>query len=81
VPVADNIINLQFAYDVYNQNTFALSANRHDPLGNGDSPNLIQKVNLSLMGESLTQGGNRSQNMSLATSVSARNMTFRNPYQ
>jgi type II secretory pathway pseudopilin PulG len=81
VPVADNIINLQFAYDVYNQNTFALAANRHDPLGNGDSPNLIQKVNLSLMGESLTQGGNRSQNMSLATSVSARNMTFRNPYQ
>jgi hypothetical protein len=81
VPVGDNIINLQFAYDVYNQNTNALAANRTDPLGNGDSPNLIQKVNLSLIGESITQGGNRSQNMSLATSVSARNMTFRNPYQ
>lgn len=44
VPVADNIINLQFAYDTYN---------------------------------SLTS----SQNMYLATSVSARNMAFRNRYQ
>jgi type II secretory pathway pseudopilin PulG len=81
VPVADNIINLQFAYDVYDQSSTQLWANRPDPLGNGNSPNLIQKVNLSLLADSVTQGGNRSQNMSLATSVSARNMTFRNPYQ
>ena len=81
VPVADNIINLQFAYDIYNSTTDALDANQANPLGLAESPNLIQKINISLMGESMTKDGNKSQNMSLATSVSARNMSFRNRYQ
>ena len=81
VPVADDIINVQFAYDVYNQTTNALDANQPDPLGLGDSPALIQKVNMSVMGQSMTKDGNKSQNMYLATSVSARNMAFRNRYQ
>ena len=81
VPVADNIINLQFAYDVYNSTTAALDANQPNPLGLGESPNLIQKINLVVMGESLIQNGNKSQNMYLATDVSARNMAFRNRYQ
>lgn len=81
VPVADNIISLQFAFDTYNSLTSALDANQANPLGVGESPNLIQKINIAVMGASMTKDGNKSQNMSLATSVSARNMAFRNRYQ
>jgi type IV pilus assembly protein PilW len=80
VPVADNIINLQFAFDVYNSTNNGLDANEANPLGVGDSPNLIQKINISVMGQSLVSDGNKSQSMYLATSVSARNMTFHNRY-
>jgi prepilin-type N-terminal cleavage/methylation domain-containing protein len=80
VPVADDIINLQLSYDVINSQTGFINANMPDPVGAGQSPSLIQKVNMWVMGESLTQGGKRSQNMYLATSVSARNMSFCNSY-
>jgi prepilin-type N-terminal cleavage/methylation domain-containing protein len=79
VPVADNIINLQFSYDVINGSS-SISANVANPIGVGLSPSLIQKVNMWVMGESITQDGKRSQNMYLATSVSARNMSFCNSY-
>jgi prepilin-type N-terminal cleavage/methylation domain-containing protein len=81
VPVADNIINLQFSYDIYNSTTAALEANQPNPLGVGDSPNLVQKINIVIMGQSTLNHGNKSQNLYLATSVSARNMAFRNRYQ
>jgi hypothetical protein len=81
VPVADNIVNIQFAYDVYNSTNNALDSNQADPIGVGESPNLVQKVNISVMGESLVSGAKKSQSMALATSVSARNMAFRNRYQ
>ncbi|HEY6766402.1 MAG TPA: prepilin-type N-terminal cleavage/methylation domain-containing protein [Candidatus Sulfotelmatobacter sp.] len=79
VPIADNIINLQFSYDVIN-NAGGVSPNVADPLGSGDALSQIQKVNMWVMGESLTSGGKRSQNMYLATQVSARNMSFCNSY-
>jgi len=79
VAVADDIINLQFGYDVYNSG--ALDANQTNPLGVSESPNNIQKVNIVVMGQSIINNGNKSQNMYLATSVSARNMAFRNRYQ
>ncbi len=47
----------------------------------GESPNIIQKINLVVMGQSMINNGNKSQNMYLATDVSARNMAFRNRYQ
>ena len=81
VPVADNIINLQFAYDTYNQAGGALDANQADPIGVGESPNLIQKINIVLMGQSILKSANKSQNMYLATSVAARSMAFRDRYQ
>lgn len=81
VPVADDIINLQFAYDTYDSNAAALDPNQADPVGAGESPNLIQKINIVVMGQSIINHGNKSQNMYLATSVSARNMAFRNRYQ
>jgi prepilin-type N-terminal cleavage/methylation domain-containing protein len=80
-PVADDIINLQFAYDTYDSLNSALDANQPNPLAAGESPNLIQKINIVVMGESIISNGNKSQNMYLATSVSARNMAFRNRYQ
>jgi pilin/secretion family protein with methylation motif len=79
-PVADDIINLQVAYDTYNSTTAALDANQANPIGVGESPNNIQKINLVVMGQSILNNGNKSQNMYLATDVSARNMAFRNVY-
>jgi prepilin-type N-terminal cleavage/methylation domain-containing protein len=80
-PVADNIINLQFAFDIYNSLNSALDPNQPNPLNAGESPNLIQKINIVVMGQSMLNHGSKSQNMYLATSVSARNMAFRNRYQ
>ena len=82
VPVADNILNMQISYDVIQANG-TVDANQPNPLGvvPVESPALIQKVNIVLMGQSLTSMGNKSQSMYLATSVSARNMSFRNLYQ
>ena len=81
VPVADDIINLQLAYDVYNSTTNALDANQANPFGAGESPNLIQKINLVVMGQSIVTNAKNSQSMYLATDVSARNMAFHNCYQ
>jgi prepilin-type N-terminal cleavage/methylation domain-containing protein len=80
IPVADNIINLQITYDVIDSNLGTISANQRDPVGAGLSPSLIQKVNLWVMGESSINTGNKSQSMYLASSVSARNLSFCNSY-
>jgi prepilin-type N-terminal cleavage/methylation domain-containing protein len=80
VPVADNIINLQFSYDVISSTSGLMNANLSNPIGAGDSPSLIQKVNIWVMGQGLTSGNNRSQSMYLASSVSLRNMSFCNSY-
>jgi prepilin-type N-terminal cleavage/methylation domain-containing protein len=81
VPVADDIINLQFAYDIYNSTNAALDANQANPLGVAESPNLIQKINLVVMGQSIITDGKQAQSLFLATDVSARNMAFRNRYK
>jgi len=80
VPVADNIINLQVTYDVINSATGAVDANQQNPIAAGDSPALIQKVNIWIMGQSLTTKGNKAQSMYLVTSVSTRDMSFCNSY-
>jgi hypothetical protein len=80
VPVADNIINLQFSYDVISSTNGLMNANLSNPIAAGDSPGLIQKVNIWVMGQGLTSGNYKSQSMYLATSVSARNMSFCNSY-
>lgn len=80
VPVADNIINLQFTYDVINSLNSTTNANQSNPIAAGLSPALIQKVNIWVMGQGLIQGNNRSQSMYLASSVSTRNMSFCNSY-
>ena len=80
VPVADNIINLQFTYDVINTVAGTMSANQQNPIAAGLSPSLIQKVNIWIMGAALTPEGNRSQGLYLATSVATRNMSFCNSF-
>lgn len=80
IPVADNIINMQFTYDVIDAVAGTVVANQRDPIGAGENPGLIQKVNIWLMGESMMADGNRSKSMYLATSVSARDMSFCNSY-
>jgi hypothetical protein len=80
VPVADNIINLQFSYDVISPTTGLMNANISNPIAAGDSPALIKKVNIWVMGQGLTSGNNKSQSMYLATSVSTRNLGFCNSY-
>jgi prepilin-type N-terminal cleavage/methylation domain-containing protein len=82
IPVADNVINLQFAYDIFNSDTNALDPNQPDPLSfPKDALGLIQKVNMSVMGQSLVNSGKNAQSMRLATSVSARNMAFFDRYK
>ncbi len=76
VPVADNIINLQFSYDVINGPV--IDANQANPIAAGDNLALIQKVNMWVMGQSLNIGNNRAQSMYLTTSVSTGNMSFCN---
>lgn len=80
VPVADNIINLQFTYDVIDSVAGTVVANQKDPIGANENPGLIQKVNIWIMGQSLTTDGNKAKSMYLATSVSTRNMSFCNSY-
>jgi Tfp pilus assembly protein PilW len=80
VPVADNIINLQFSYDIINSAAGNMSANQSNPIAAGLSPALIQKVNIWVMGQGLLTEGNKAQSMYLASSVSARNMSFCNSY-
>lgn len=81
-PVADNVINLQFGYDIFNSQTGALDPNQVDPLSAPqDSLTLIQKVNINLIGQSLVNSGKNAQSMHLATSVSARNMAFFDRYK
>jgi prepilin-type N-terminal cleavage/methylation domain-containing protein len=80
VPVADNIINLQFSYDVINSATSTVDANQPNPIVAGDSPALIQKVNIWVMAQGMIPGKTTSQSMYLASSVAARNMSFCNSF-
>jgi len=79
IPVADNITNLQFSYDVIDGSNVVVP-NQANPVGAGLSPGEIQKVNMWVMSQSLLNGGNKYQSMYLASSVSARNMSFCNAY-
>jgi hypothetical protein len=83
VPVADNIIGLNVTYDLCNNSVAGTCAGVRDPINNvpSFSPNQIYKINLQLMGQSVLTLGGKSQSMALATSISARNLSFKNRYQ
>jgi hypothetical protein len=53
-----------------------------DPIGNSPSysPNQIHKVNIQVVGQSVLAPGKRSRSMVLVTSVSTRNLSFKDRF-
>jgi hypothetical protein len=85
VPVADNIIDLAITYDMCdNTNTGGggpiTCAGVANPIASGFSPNQIKKVNIVVTGQALVANGKNSQSLALATSVSTRNLVFKDRY-
>lgn len=80
-PVADDIISLQFTYDVCDSTIIAATcAGISNLFGSGYTPNQVHKVTISVMGQSILSYGNKAQNMQLTTSVATRDLTFKNLY-
>ncbi len=79
VPVAENIENLQFTFDTFDDNTGTAQSNIKDVIAAGQSLNQIRKINLSVRARTVAYG-HAAQQLELATSVSARNMSFRDRY-
>jgi type II secretory pathway pseudopilin PulG len=80
VPVAENIENLQISYDTFDENAGAATVNLPDA---GGLPNQIRKVNIQItsrarFGRLVGRGFDR---LGLVTSISPRNLSFRDRYQ
>jgi prepilin-type N-terminal cleavage/methylation domain-containing protein len=97
VPVAENVVNLQFTYDTYDSSGNLLHATCDGGQSLGVSPNLIRTINiLHLTFRSQMSGGNLVvqkintttagalagyQGYDVQTSISARNLSFSQRYQ
>ena len=83
MPVAENVVYLQFSYDLYNSATAAALPNQADGgASQGLTPSQITKINILHMAMNSTLKGAKGgyQSLDLQTSVSARDLTFRNDY-
>lgn len=82
IPVAENVSFLQFDYDLYNFNTASYLTEQPDGgASQGLTPNQITKVNIKHMAFASTlHGAPGYQGLDLQTSVSARDLTFKNDY-
>ena len=82
IPVAENASFMQFTYDLYNFNTGTVVTERADGgAGLGLTPNQITKINIKhLSFASTLHGAPGYQGLDLQTSVSARDLTFKNDY-
>jgi hypothetical protein len=88
VPVADNIVNLQFTYDTYDSAGDLLSQLGDPTSGNTVAPSVIRKINLAHLTIHSQLDGTRSTLMAtkgyqaydVQTSMSARNMSYNNRY-
>ena len=89
MPVAENVVFMQFSYDLYNANTGAVvtnSPNAGATLSPAMTPNQITKINILHMSmdgtiKSGLFGTNKGyQSLDLQTSVTARDLTFQNGY-
>jgi prepilin-type N-terminal cleavage/methylation domain-containing protein len=82
-PVAENIADLRFSYDIYDDTSSTETSNLYDAgMSIGKSPNQIRKVNIvSMAARGGTSGTDAFQGLDLATSISVRNMSFRDRYQ
>lgn len=79
-PIADAIRDLQIAYDIYDDNLAVATANQPNA---GGFPNQIRKSTVTITFRSPVRGPFRGnfEETSLSTSVSARNLSFRDRYQ
>lgn len=81
-PVAENVAGLQVSYDIFDDVTGVATSNLKDAgMSVGKSANQIRKVNLSVMTRSPLRGGTGFQSLDLATSISARDMSFKDRYR
>jgi len=80
-PVADNIINLTITYDLCDGTNGPNCSGISDALAAPFSPTQIHKVNIQVMGQTLSSYGNRSRSTVLTTSVSTRSLSFKDRYQ
>jgi type II secretory pathway pseudopilin PulG len=85
VPVGEHIEDLQFTYDIVDDNTSTLIANLPDAASGAPptpKPNQIRKINIWITGRAFRAGVNGNvQRMNLSTSIGPRNLSFRDRYQ
>jgi len=81
IPVADNILSLKITYDMCTAVVVAGCSGQENPIGAGYSPNQIEKVNVTVTGQSVTNYGNRSKSIAISSSVSTRDLTYINRYK
>lgn len=80
IPIAENIQNLQFSYDIFDESTSTPTSG----LGDANSLyNQIRKVNIVVTVRSSQRSvqTRQFQSITLATSVAPRNLSFRDRYQ
>ena len=88
IPVAENVVNLQFTYDTYNSDGTLLSGAGDGGYSLGDSYNLVRKVNVLHLSIRSTLQGQRTalmatkgyQTFDFQTSISARNLSYQQRY-
>jgi len=88
VPVAENVVNMQFTYDTYNTDGTLLNNAGDAGYSVGTSFNLIRKVNVlhltirsQMAGSKTAMAQTRGyQSFDLQTSISARNLSYQNRY-
>jgi len=91
MPVAENVVYMQFTYDLFNDSTGSVAVACNNPGAAADGcsgastglpPNEVTKINIAHMAMNSTikssQGG--FQGLDLVTSVSARDLTYNNSY-
>lgn len=83
-PVADNIIGLNFTYDVCDGSVITVGNTPNcaglPALFPANTPNDVHKVDIKVTGQSILSYGNHSQNVQMTTSVSTRDLTFKDRY-
>ncbi len=88
VPLAENVVNLQFTYDTYNSDGVLLNQVGDAGYSVGTSFNLIRKTNIIHLSMRSQLPGTRSalmatkgyQSFDFQTSISARNLSYQNRY-
>jgi prepilin-type N-terminal cleavage/methylation domain-containing protein len=82
MPVAENVVFLQFSYDLYDSASGSALPNQADGgASQGLTPSQITKINIRHMAmNSALKGIKGYQGLDLQTSVSARDLTYRNSY-